>query len=241
MKILVTGGPVHAKLDAVKFVTNRFKGGLMAKLADEIIEQGVHVTYLCSKGSKRPQGMGHDDEAGNLEVVYHDGFHDYRAKVKEMAPEFDAVVLGAAVANLIPVAYWGKPVSDGESHKHPKHSLPLEGKFPSHNYEPGDSIEMEWQIAPRIIDEAKAVMKKGAHLFGFKLLGGVEHEAAVRQNVVSPEGQCHMKLEYRDNGKESQTVQRGKMVGQQTQSENSFEQARFCRRIAHLMCKCTQD
>ena len=32
MKILITGGPVHAKLDAVKIITNTFKGGLMAEL-----------------------------------------------------------------------------------------------------------------------------------------------------------------------------------------------------------------
>ena len=49
MKILITGGPVHAKLDAVKFVTNRFKGGLIADLADNMSNH-AKVTYsfgLC--------------------------------------------------------------------------------------------------------------------------------------------------------------------------------------------------
>ena len=32
MKMLITGGPVHAYLDAVKIITNKFKGGLMAEL-----------------------------------------------------------------------------------------------------------------------------------------------------------------------------------------------------------------
>jgi phosphopantothenoylcysteine synthetase/decarboxylase len=32
MRILITGGPVHAYLDAVKIITNKFKGGLMAEL-----------------------------------------------------------------------------------------------------------------------------------------------------------------------------------------------------------------
>ena len=35
-KILVTGGPVHAYLDDVKIITNRFKGGLMARLAEHL-------------------------------------------------------------------------------------------------------------------------------------------------------------------------------------------------------------
>lgn len=170
MKILVTGGPVHAKLDAVKFVTNRFKGGLMAKLADELTDETteVTVTYLCSKDSRLPDN--------NCQIVYHDGFHDYRKKVMEMAPDFDAIVLGAAVANLIPVRYFNsyqrKHVVLGD-----QTPLPLEGKFPSHDYKPGDSVYMEWQIAPRIIDEVKEHMKPGAHLFGFKLLNGVpQHE-----------------------------------------------------------------
>jgi phosphopantothenoylcysteine synthetase/decarboxylase len=35
MKILITGGPVHAYLDPVKIITNKFKGGLMAELDKE--------------------------------------------------------------------------------------------------------------------------------------------------------------------------------------------------------------
>lgn len=174
MRILVTGGPVHAKLDAVKFVTNRFKGGLMAKLADDLTEKvgSISVTYLCSKGSKEPERTSN--------VVHHDGFHDYREKVMELAPEFDAVVLGAAVANLIPVCYyetWNE--QDGIVFPEGRVSMPLDGKFPSHNYKPGDVFGMEWQIAPRIIDEVREHMKPGANLFGFKLLSGVEHSELV--------------------------------------------------------------
>ena len=198
MKILVSGGPVHAKLDAVKFVTNRFKGGLMAKLADELKVQGVSVTYLCSKGSTKPMNpelKSHVPSEFNkdIEVVYHDGFHDYRSKVMEMAPEFDAIVLGAAVANLIPVGYWKTEMKDMDSKEwidtvaqvrngecpEAYVPMPLQGKFPSHNFKPGDTIRMDWQIAPRIIDEVRQHMKKGATLFGFKLLGGAPHDELI--------------------------------------------------------------
>lgn len=176
MKILVTGGPVHAKLDAVKFVTNRFKGGLMVKLAEDLDFQEQDVTYLCSKAVAPATSV--------FEVIHHDGFHDYRQKIMKMAPEFDAIVLGAAVANLIPVRYFkghnqgctgDVSLSPGVSSREPCDvSMPLEGKFPSHDYKPGDSVYMEWQIAPRIIDEVKARMKPGAHLFGFKLLNDAQ-------------------------------------------------------------------
>src|ERR1035441_6034934 len=80
-------------------------------------------------------------------------------QVVELAPKYDAVILGAAVANLIPVERFP-------------------GKFPSHNYKPGDIIPFSLKIAPRIIDEVKAVAPK-THLFGFKLLSGVPHDELI--------------------------------------------------------------
>lgn len=165
-KILVSGGPVHAYLDAVKLITNRFKGGLMAKLASDLVLKGstldddVYVTYLCTKDSKLPGPPPLLFESGRIKVVYHDGFEDYRDKVLELAPEMDAVILGAAVANLIPLN-------------------PLKGKFPSHNYKVGDKIPIDFTIAPRIINMVKKVAPQTT-LFGFKLLSGVEHEELIR-------------------------------------------------------------
>lgn len=153
-KILVTGGPVHAYLDPVKIITNKFKGGLMVQLAEDL--GLVHnITMLCTKATL----PGGTDWIGR--VVHHDGFEDYRKKVMELAPSMDAVILGAAVANLIPLH-------------------PLKEKFPSHNYKVGDVIPIEFTIAPRVIDEVKSVMKPGAHLFGFKLLAGQPHEELIR-------------------------------------------------------------
>ena len=152
-KILVTGGPVHAYLDAVKVVTNRFRGGLMASLAHNLHLKNCEVVYLTAIKYPVP-------DLHAIKIIYHDGFEDYKQLVLELAPQMDAVVLGAAVANLIPLH-------------------PIEGKFPSHNYKPGDVIPIDFTIAPRIIDEVKKVAPK-THLFGFKLLKDVSHEELVR-------------------------------------------------------------
>jgi len=152
--ILISGGPVHAHLDAVKIITNRFKGGLMAATAEQLNAlPDVEVHYLSSKGSVIP-GIPTD------QLHEHFGFHDYMKKVLEMAPKFDAVILGAAVCNLILIN-------------------PFEGKFPSHNYKPGDIIPIDFTIAPRVIDEVKKVAPN-THLFGFKLLSGVPHEELIQ-------------------------------------------------------------
>ena len=174
-KVLITGGPVYAKLDAVKIITNKFKGGMMSNLADRLAEtREVEVTYLCTKGSVLPENRAEADNVNQwIPIVYHDGFEDYRAKVLAMAKDFDCVILGAAVSNLIPTGYYkGSPLQLAD--KIPV-VMPLIDKFPSHNYKPGDRIVMEWTIAPRVIDEVKAKMKPGAHLIGFKLLNGVSY------------------------------------------------------------------
>jgi len=178
-RILITGGPVFAYLDSVKIITNRFKGGLMADLAGKFVKMtenlyredkvgrgkekaDVHITYLCSKDSTQPmwdEFLGGEDTP-YLNCVYHNGIEDYMEKVLALAPQMDAVVLGAAVCNLIP-------------------KNKIEGKFPSHNYKEGDTIPIDFTIAPRIIDRVKNVAPHTL-LFGYKLLSGVNYNELVR-------------------------------------------------------------
>ncbi len=154
-KILVTGGPVHAHLDAVKILTNRFKGGLMCELVRQLLGYDVEVVYLCAPKVGAQVPAPHE----RLTVLTHGGFDDYRRQVLALAPETDGVVLGAAVANLIP-------------------ANPIVGKFPSHNYQPGDIIPINFKIAPRVIDEVKAAAPK-TQLFGCKLLSDVSREELI--------------------------------------------------------------
>ena len=191
--VLVTGGPVHGKIDPVKLVTNKFRGGMMAELSESLSSRGANVTYLCAKGSKEPKAVrcscGKCPAEGpwcspvdRITVIYHDGIHDYMEKVCDLAKGMDAVILGAAVANLIPVAYYANDAKEPGAFNPlgTRIPMPLKDKFPSHNYKPGDRIFMEWTIAPRIIDVVKAHMPKTGHLFGFKLLAGQPHEELIR-------------------------------------------------------------
>lgn len=150
-KILITGGPVHAHLDAVKIITNDFSGGLIAELADSLaILPDVEITYLCKKkNASKPSNP-------KIIQINHDGFENYRNIVKEQTPLMDSVILGAAVANLIPAKPW-------------------KDKFPSHNYKEGDIIPIDFLITPRVINEIKALNQK-VHLFGFKLLANVDKD-----------------------------------------------------------------
>jgi len=154
MKVLITGGAVHGNLDNVKIITNKFKGGLIAKLADELIKkEDVQIDYLTSTHSVRPNNE-------KINVFYHDGFDDYMEYINKFAKDYDTIILGAAVANLIPVN-------------------PYQGKFPSHNYNEGDIVSIDFKIAPHIIDFVKD-KNPTVNLFGFKLLSNVPHEELIR-------------------------------------------------------------
>lgn len=173
-KILVTGGPVSTSLDAVKVITNRFKGGLMKQLADALSKHptdltwvsplrfstnpgAIDVTYLTEVGEGFLESSVLDDAP--VKMSTHCGLEDYRKQVLKLAPQMDAVVLGAAVANLMPQ----KPWTD---------------KFPSHQYGPDDVIPINFVLTPRIINEVKKVAPY-THLFGFKLLANADHEELI--------------------------------------------------------------
>lgn len=151
-KILITGGPVYALLDDVKIISNIFQGGLMADFANQFShEYDARITYLCSNFAKMPK------QNPNLRVIKHQGFDDYVNKVTSIVPDMDAIILGAAVANLIP---WKK----------------IDGKFPSHDYKEDEPIPILFKIAPRVINMIKNRASKEAYLFGFKLLANAEHD-----------------------------------------------------------------
>ena len=153
MKILITGGPVFEHLDSVKIITNKFKGGMIAGLADHLEDLGAEITYLCSKGSEKPEYI-------TGPIINHNGYEDYKNQVLALAPKHDAVILGAAVCNLIPDTPWKNT------------------KFPSHNYKEGDRLAIDFIVAPRIINMVKAAAPNTT-LIGFKLLDNVPEETLI--------------------------------------------------------------
>lgn len=131
-KILVTAGPIPAKVDAVKYLTNRFKGGLAVKTAKLLSEKGHDVTLMA---------WDHADLKTDLPTILVSDVYDYYNKV--LAFEADAYVLSAAVANLGPVQ-------------------PIEGKFPSHKYKVGEVFQLDFTIMPRVIDDIKKLRPTAA-------------------------------------------------------------------------------
>jgi len=147
-RVLVSAGPIPAKLDSVKFLTNKFKGGLAlwtAKLLAESRDFDVHVV-----ASRMTEVTGFS----NSRTHYVDDIEGYLSFVREF--EADAYILVAAVANIMPVSPW-------------------EGKFPSHEYSEGEEFNIRFKIAPRIIDRVRK-WHPNSVLVGYKLFDGPPDE-----------------------------------------------------------------
>lgn len=144
-KILVSAGPIPARLDAVKYITNRFKGGLAIQTANYLSTQpDFEVTLLAWAHTDLKAVSGEIRHRVMVSDVY-----EYYDWIVANAKNFDAFVLAAAVANLTPVQTF-------------------EGKFPSHLYKPGDEFDIRFMIAPRAIDAVKPLNPR-ACLIGYKL------------------------------------------------------------------------
>ena len=97
-KVVISCGPIPARLDSVKFLTNRFKGGLAFKTAAFLADQGFELTVIVWKGTEIPANVRRD----NVEIVRVSDVFDYCRWFENNASEYDACIMAAAVANLTP-------------------------------------------------------------------------------------------------------------------------------------------
>ena len=104
-KVLITAGPTHEPIDAVRFISNRSSGKMGFALAEAFIQMGAEVTLV----------------SGPVQLSAPEGVHDmvkvqtaqemYNAAVQRF-PTTDIAVAAAAVADARPVA-----PSDKKLHK----------------------------------------------------------------------------------------------------------------------------
>ncbi len=95
-KILVTAGGTREPLDAVRFIGNRSSGKMGYAMAGEAARRGADVLLITAPASvETPAGV---------EVVRVTTAEEMAEQVKQRAPEFDAIVMAAAVADFKPAA-----------------------------------------------------------------------------------------------------------------------------------------
>lgn len=148
-RVLVTGGPTPVHVDNVRLLTNRFRGTLGARIAEELHLRGAETWLILGGGAHRPPAwVPH-------EIV--PTYDDYRRRVLEALGEreHEAGIFSAAVADY-----------------RPKEVLP--GKTPSG----GALRKIELVPTPKVIREVRERFPR-LHMVTFKYEEGVSHEDLV--------------------------------------------------------------
>src|SRR5262245_55498974 len=91
-RLLITAGPTHEPIDAVRFLGNRSSGRLGVALADEAAGRGWTVTLLLGPVSRTPSDS-------RVRVVRFRTCTDLEGLLAEAAAGCDVLIMAAAVAD----------------------------------------------------------------------------------------------------------------------------------------------
>lgn len=93
-RLLITAGPTHEPIDAVRYLANRSSGAMGLALAKAGRDGGYAVTLLLGPVSASPpEGVA---------VVPYVSSHDLTSKLDELFTETDVLIMAAAVADYRP-------------------------------------------------------------------------------------------------------------------------------------------
>ena len=106
--LLVSAGPTYEDLDPVRFIGNRSSGRMGLASAAEARRMGAAVTLVAGPGAAALPAV---DEAIRVRSAA-----DMREVILGRAPEADAVVMAAAVANFAPAVRASQKISDRSEH-----------------------------------------------------------------------------------------------------------------------------
>jgi phosphopantothenoylcysteine decarboxylase/phosphopantothenate--cysteine ligase len=94
MKLLVTAGPTREYIDPVRFITNRSSGKMGYALAEAAVKRGFETVLVTGPVNLAPPE--------GARVVPVESAAEMAEAVKREAPDCDAVVMAAAVADYRP-------------------------------------------------------------------------------------------------------------------------------------------
>jgi phosphopantothenoylcysteine decarboxylase / phosphopantothenate---cysteine ligase len=106
MNILITAGPTHESIDAVRYIANRSSGKLGAALAEAALRAGHAVTLIAG-----PVAVPMPLAARRIDVETARQMHD---TVLRELPGHDLLIMAAAVADFRPAAALPEKLPRGE-------------------------------------------------------------------------------------------------------------------------------
>lgn len=156
--VLITAGPTHEPIDAVRFIGNRSSGRMGAALASSAREQGCQVILLMGPATVPVQ------PAPGLAVERFCTCEDLRSLLARFAPTADLLIMAAAVADYRPKP---NPAMSG-------------GKFRRSS----GNLTLELEPTPDLLAEVASHRRPGQFIAGFALEPRAEMIASGRAKLA---------------------------------------------------------
>lgn len=157
IRVLITAGPTHEPIDAVRFIGNRSSGRMGAALADEAARRGWQATLLLGPAPTLPSDS-------RVRVRRFRTAADLQALLREEVALADVLVMAAAVADYRPKV---DPNFFG-------------GKFRRKS----ENLNLELEPTPDLLAEVAARRRPGQLMVGFALEPRAELMEAARSKLV---------------------------------------------------------
>lgn len=93
LRVLITAGPTHEPIDAVRYIGNRSSGRMGIALAEAALRRGLSTTLALGPTSLRPP------EDSHLRLVRFQTAADLEQAMNELWPAHDVLFMAAAVAD----------------------------------------------------------------------------------------------------------------------------------------------
>ena len=153
-RILITAGPTHEPIDAVRFIGNRSSGRLGLALAAEANRRGWETTLLLGPVTMTAVDSG-------VRVRRFRTTADLRAMLEEEVPQTDLLLMAAAVADYRPM------------------DVDLEGK----RRRTGDELTIRLEPTPDLLASCRAHRRPGQVFVGFALEPASELLGSARKKL----------------------------------------------------------
>lgn len=161
--MLITAGPTHEPIDAVRFIGNRSSGRMGVAIAQAATNAGWGVTLLLGPMTVTPQDQG-GGTGGRLRVVRFRTCEDLRGLLAKEVASADVLVMAAAVADYRPKV---DPAFQG-------------GKF----RRTGQKMVLELEPTPDLLAEVSKTRRPEQLMVGFALEPRDELLQSARDKMV---------------------------------------------------------
>ncbi|MFM9959293.1 MAG: phosphopantothenoylcysteine decarboxylase [Phycisphaerales bacterium] len=149
MRILITAGPTHEPIDAVRYIANRSSGRLGIALAEAAAGRGLDVTLLLGPTPRTTTDS-------RIRVVRFQSTADLQALLAMHFPECDTLIMSAAVADY-------RPKRIGPADASPSHPAPTKLRRSE------SPLTLELEPTPDLLAEVAARKRPGQIIVGFAL------------------------------------------------------------------------